>query len=88
MKQFTTTQEGQLCRKCAFEQIIRILKENEGGVKVKELCRKYGISDAIYNKWKAKFSVMEVNEARRVQDECLNESLFSTLAEAQRITNK
>jgi putative transposase len=37
------------------EQIIGILKEHEAGVTVKELCRKYGMSDATYYKWKAKY---------------------------------
>ncbi len=38
------------------EQIIGILKENEAGVgvPVKDLCRKHGMSDATYYKWKAK----------------------------------
>ena len=55
-------------RRFTDEQIIGILKENEGGVSVKELCRKYGMSDATYYKWKSKFSGMEVNEARRLRD--------------------
>lgn len=49
------------------EQIIGILKEHEAGVTVKELCRKYGMSDATYYKWKAKYSGLEINEARRLR---------------------
>jgi len=49
------------------EQIIGILKEHEAGVTVKELCRKYGMSDATYYKWKSRYSGMEVNEARRLR---------------------
>jgi len=37
------------------EQIIGILREAEAGMKVGELCRKHGISDATYYNWKAKF---------------------------------
>ncbi len=55
-------------RRFTDEQIIGILKENEAGITVKELCRKHGMSDATYYKWKAKFSGMEVNEARRLRD--------------------
>ena len=55
-------------RRFTEEQIIEILKENEAGVPVKELCRKYCMSDATYYKWKAKYSGMEVNEARRLRD--------------------
>lgn len=49
------------------EQIIGILKEHEAGITVKELCRKYGMSDATYYKWKAKYSGLEINEARRLR---------------------
>ena len=55
-------------RRFTDEQIIGILKEHEAGITIKELCRKYGMSDATYYKWKAKFSGMEVNEARRLRD--------------------
>jgi len=49
------------------EQIIGILKEHEAGITVKELCRKYGMSDATYYKWKARYSGLEINEARRLR---------------------
>ena len=55
-------------RRYTDEQIIGILKEHEAGLTAKELCRKYGMSDATFYKWKAKFSGMEVNEARRLRD--------------------
>ena len=49
------------------EQIIRILQEAESGVKTSDLCRKYGISDATFYNWKAKYGGMSVNEARRLK---------------------
>ena len=49
------------------EQIVRILKESEAGVSVTELCRKYGISDATYYNWKAKFGGMELSDVRRLK---------------------
>ena len=49
------------------EQIIGILKEAEAGAKVAELCRKYGISDATYYNWKAKFGGMTVSDAQRLK---------------------
>jgi putative transposase len=49
------------------EQIIGVLKEAEGGTKVIDLCRKYGISDATYYNWKAKYHGMEVNELKRLK---------------------
>jgi putative transposase len=49
------------------EQIIGVLKEADGGTKVIDLCRKYGISDATYYNWKAKYHGMEVNELKRLK---------------------
>ena len=55
-------------RRYTDEQIIGILKEHEAGITAKDLCRKHGMSDATFYKWKAKFSGLEVNEARRLRD--------------------
>lgn len=49
------------------EQIIGILKQAEAGIKVQELCRQNGISDATFYKWRAKFGGMEVSEAKRLR---------------------
>ena len=49
------------------EQIIGVLKEAEAGMKTAEVCRKHGISDATYYKWKAKYGGLEVSEARRLK---------------------
>ena len=49
------------------EQIIAVLKEAQAGVGVSELCRKYGISDATFYNWKAKYGGLTVNEARRIR---------------------
>lgn len=49
------------------EQIIGILKENEAGVSVADLCRKHGVSDASIYKWKSKYGGMEVSEAKRLK---------------------
>lgn len=65
------------------EQMIGILKEAEAGMKVAELCRKYGISDATYYNWKAKFGGMTVSEAQRLKAlEAENSKLKRLLAEA------
>jgi len=49
------------------EQIIRILQEAETGMKVMELCRKHGISDATYYNWKAKYGGMTVSDAKKLK---------------------
>jgi putative transposase len=64
------------------EQIISILKEQEAGMATAELCRRHGISPATFYKWKSKFGVMDVSEAKRLralEDE--NAKLKKLLAE-------
>ncbi len=46
-------------------QIVSILKQAEGGVPVKEICRQYQISSACYYKWKSKFGGLSVSELKR-----------------------
>jgi putative transposase len=65
------------------EQIIAILREQEAGVTVAELCRKHGVSSPTFYKWKAKFGGLDVSEARRLralEDE--NAKLKRMLADA------
>lgn len=49
-------------------QIVGILKEADSGVTVKDVCRKYGISDATYYKWKSKYGGLEVSDVRRMRE--------------------
>jgi putative transposase len=49
-------------------QIVAILAEAEAGMKVKDVCRKHGISDATYYNWKAKYGGMSVSELKRTKE--------------------
>lgn len=49
------------------EQVIAILKEADAGVKVAELCRKHGISDATFYNWRSRYGGLEVSELRRLR---------------------
>lgn len=49
------------------EQIIGILKRQEAGVKLADICREYGISTGTFYKWKSKFGGMEVSDAKRLR---------------------
>jgi putative transposase len=65
------------------EQIIAILREQEGGMATAEVCRKHGISSATFFKWKAKFGGMDVSDARKLKAlEEENAKLKKLLAEA------
>lgn len=43
------------------EQIIGILKEHQAGMSAADLCRKHGVSDATFYKWRSKYGGMEVS---------------------------
>jgi putative transposase len=65
------------------EQIIAIRREHEAGAKTAEVCRRHGISDATFYKWKAKYGGMEASDAKRLkalEDE--NRRLKKLLAES------
>jgi len=65
------------------EQIIGFLKEADGGVPVKELCRKHGFSEPSYYAWRSKFGGMEVSDAKKLKAlEIENARLKRLLAEA------
>ena len=49
------------------EQIIAVLREGEAGVKSTELCRRHGISEQTFYRWKAKYGGLEVSEMRRLR---------------------
>ena len=49
------------------EQIIRILKENNGGMTTREICRRHGVSSSTFFKWRTKFGDMNVSDARRLK---------------------
>ena len=65
------------------EQIIGVLREQEAGARTEEVCRRHGISSAMFYKWKAKYGGLEVSDAKRLKamdDE--NRRLKKLLAEA------
>lgn len=49
------------------EQIIKVLNEVKSGLKVAEVCRKYGVSEPTYYNWKSKYGGMTVAEIKRLK---------------------
>ena len=64
-------------------QFIGILKEHQAGMSAADLCRKHGISDATFYKWRSKYGGMDVSDAKRLKAlEEENAKLKKLLAES------
>lgn len=61
------------------EQIVAILQEAEAGMKVADVCRKYGISNPTYYAWKTKYEGMSIPDVKKMK------SLESENAQLKRI---
>jgi putative transposase len=65
------------------EQIIGILKQAQSGMKIVDLCRLHGISDATFYNWRTKYGGMEVSDAKRLRTlEAENSKLKRLYADA------
>lgn len=63
-------------------QILSILKQNEAGVPVPELCREHGMSTSTFYKWRAKFGGMDASLMKRMKElEAENHRLKKMYAE-------
>jgi putative transposase len=49
------------------EQIIQVLQEAQAGAAVAEVCRRHGISQATFYKWKQRFGGLQVSDAKRLR---------------------
>ena len=50
------------------EQIVYCLKQAEAGVPIREIIRKYGISEQTYYRWKRQYGGLDVSELRRLKE--------------------
>ena len=65
-------------------QILKVLKEQETGKKVSEICREFGISEPTFYSWKSKYGGMTLSELQRVKElESENARLKRIVAEQQ-----
>ncbi len=49
-------------------QILAIIKQNEQGVLVPDLCREHSMSQGLFYKWRAKFGSMDASLMKRLHD--------------------
>nr|WP_179854596.1 transposase [Gilliamella apicola] len=69
-------------KKMTEHQIVAILKEAEAGIPVKELCRKYGMGNSTFYKWREKYGGMETSDIKRLKElEAENRKLKLMFAE-------
>ena len=64
-------------------QIIGILREHEAGSATAEVCRRHGLSEQTFYRWKAKYGGMQASDAQKLkalEDE--NRRLKKLLAES------
>ena len=63
-------------------QIIGMIKEQEAGMPTAEVCRKHGLSQGTFYKFKSKYGGMEVSDAKKLKAlEVENTKLKKLLAE-------
>ena len=66
------------------EQIVKLLKLQENGLKVTEICRQHGISEQTFYRWKSKYGGMSVSEIKRLKDlEAENRRLKQLIGEKE-----
>ena len=49
-------------------QIVSILKQQDAGLKVADICREHGISQATFYKWRSKYGGMDASMLKRVKE--------------------
>ena len=69
-------------RRHTEDEILRILKEGQSGIRIDDLLRKHGISQPTYYKWKSKYGGLESNQLKRLKElERENNELKKMVAE-------
>ena len=69
-------------KKMTEHQIVAILKEAEAGIPVKELCRKYGMGNSTFYKWREIYGGIETSDIKRLKElEAENRKLKQMFAE-------
>lgn len=67
MLRWTPQEEGLTTKRHREEQTIAVLKDAQADIEVPALCRKHGISDATFYKWRTKYAGLEVSEGKKLR---------------------
>ena len=57
-----------MTKRLTESQIIGILKEAEAGMSVPEVCRKHGVGQSTFYKWRSRYGGMEASDIRRMKE--------------------
>ena len=57
-----------MARHRSEEEIVKILKEAESGIPIRDVIRKYNIPEQSFYRWRQKYGGMETTEVRRLKD--------------------
>ena len=57
-----------MSKRMTESQIVAILKEADAGMAVKDICRKYGVANSTFYKWREKYGGMEASDVRRLKE--------------------
>jgi putative transposase len=69
-------------------QIVAILKKQESGIKVADICREHGISDATFFNWKSKYGGMQISDVKKMKEiEAENARLKRMYAEVSMVND-
>lgn len=67
----------------SVEEIIRILRQADGGETAQSVCREHNISEQTFYRWKQKYGGMDLADAKRLKElEKENSELKKMLAES------
>jgi putative transposase len=69
-------------------QILSVLKEAESGVKVADICRKHGICEGTFFRWKSKYGGMEISDIRKMKDLELENSRLKRIVAQYALENE
>ena len=66
----------------SMEEVIRILRQADGGQTIREVCREHNISDVTFHRWKRKYGGLKLDDAQKLKGlERENGELKKMLAE-------